>query len=96
MIITNFNLDIENIDTILGVICDAQKTHEYSEEDYALIEDFKRNLTNLRGFGATVCTQGDYTGLVEDQAFLQCLEAAGVDNWDGYEIAQEMMEEDFE
>ena len=24
----------------------------------------------------------------------RCLEAAGVDNWDGYEIAQDMMEDD--
>jgi uncharacterized UPF0160 family protein len=27
----------------------------------------------------------------DDVAFLRCLEAAGVDNWDGYEVAQEMM-----
>lgn len=28
-----------------------------------------------------------------DVAFLDCLSAAGVDNWDGYEYAQEMMDE---
>lgn len=27
----------------------------------------------------------------EDSEFLECLKAAGVDNWDGYSEAQEMM-----
>ena len=31
--------------------------------------------------------------LFEDVQFLNALEAAGVDNWDGYAIAQEMMQE---
>ena len=32
--------------------------------------------------------------LVDDQSFLHCLESAGVDNWDGYECAQEMFQSD--
>lgn len=32
----------------------------------------------------------EYTRLLEDSEFLQCLMAAGVDNWDGYDLAQEM------
>ena len=31
--------------------------------------------------------------LVEDSNFLNCLRQAGVDNWDGYEYAQELLEE---
>lgn len=31
----------------------------------------------------------------EDVDFLACLEAQGVDNWSGYEFAQEMYREDF-
>lgn len=31
--------------------------------------------------------------LAEECRFLECLEAAGVDNWGGYEVAQEMMDE---
>lgn len=31
-------------------------------------------------------------GLEEDSAFLSCLEGAGVDNWDGYSYAQEMLD----
>ena len=34
------------------------------------------------------------TKVEEDSEFLSCLEAAGVDNWEGYSYAQEMMEED--
>jgi len=30
--------------------------------------------------------------LEEDSKFLGCLQGAGVDNWDGYDDAQEMME----
>lgn len=32
--------------------------------------------------------------LEEDNNFLNCLKQAGVDNWDGYEYAQELLEED--
>jgi len=35
-----------------------------------------------------------YRELVNDQAFLHCLKAAGVDNWEGYSEALEMMEND--
>ena len=35
----------------------------------------------------------EYEELVSDQKFLNALRAAGVDSWEGYEIAQEMMED---
>jgi len=35
----------------------------------------------------------EYKSLLEDAKFLQCLENAGVDNWDGYEWAQEEFNE---
>ena len=38
-------------------------------------------------------TKGEYEDLLSDVEFLGCLQAAGVDNWGGYEHAQEMMEE---
>lgn len=34
-----------------------------------------------------------YEELLAAQAMLEALEACGVDNWDGYEDAQEMMED---
>lgn len=37
-----------------------------------------------------------YEELVENSKFLDCLKAAGVDNWEGYEEAQVMYEEDEE
>lgn len=36
----------------------------------------------------------EYDSLVEDQQMLQCLQAAGVDNWAGYDLAIEMMDEE--
>ena len=38
-------------------------------------------------------TVEEYEKLQFDSKFLSALESAGVDNWDGYEVAQEQMEE---
>jgi hypothetical protein len=38
--------------------------------------------------------KSEYDQLIRDQAFLQALQGAGVDNWDGYSYAIEMLEED--
>lgn len=35
-----------------------------------------------------------YDQLVLDQKFLSALEAAGVDNWEGYEFARDMFNEE--
>ena len=39
-------------------------------------------------------TRKEYLRLLEASSWLSCLEAAGVDNWDGYDDTREMMEED--
>lgn len=36
----------------------------------------------------------EYDGLKEDEHRLECLEAAGVDNWEGYDVACRMMNEE--
>lgn len=36
----------------------------------------------------------EYFELVECKRFLECLGAAGVDNWDGYEEAIDMFEQE--
>lgn len=36
-------------------------------------------------------TEEEYTRLIMAERWLNCLEAAGVDKWAGYEYAQEMM-----
>lgn len=38
--------------------------------------------------------RSEYNKLTDDQHFLSCLEALGVDNWCGYGEAQEMFEEE--
>ena len=35
----------------------------------------------------------EYEELLKDSQFLDCLRGAGVDNWDGYDHAMEMMKE---
>jgi hypothetical protein len=39
-------------------------------------------------------TKKQYDTLIEDSNWLRFLEAAGVDNWDGYDFARELSEED--
>jgi len=41
-----------------------------------------------------VISKAEYSELKEDQRWLRALEAAGVDNWEGYFHAQEHMDED--
>lgn len=36
-------------------------------------------------------TKKEYDSLKEDAEFMRALEAAGVDNWEGYSIAQDMI-----
>lgn len=35
--------------------------------------------------GTVTISKDDYEALVRDARFMECLEVAGVDNWDGYE-----------
>lgn len=37
-------------------------------------------------------TLSEYNELLENSAFLECLQACGVDNWSGYDDARMMME----
>jgi hypothetical protein len=41
-----------------------------------------------------IITKEEYESLLEDSKFLLCLQGAGVDNWQGYDYAREMMNED--
>lgn len=43
--------------------------------------------------GVVTMSVADYEKLEEDSMFLNCLRGAGVDNWDGYEVAQEAFQE---
>lgn len=45
------------------------------------------------GVEVVTISKDEYEQLLEDSSFLQCLEAVGVDNWEGYEEAREMYKE---
>lgn len=40
-------------------------------------------------------TAEEYNQLLADRAMLECLEACGVDNWCGYDAAQQLYEDDY-
>ena len=37
----------------------------------------------------------EYESLIKDAFFLQCLESGGVDNWEGYEEAIEILNKEY-
>jgi len=39
-------------------------------------------------------TKKEYNSLLEDSEWLQALEGAGVDNWDGFDYAKELFNEE--
>ena len=42
-----------------------------------------------------VLSKEEYEKLMKEIAFLRCLEMCGVDNWQGYSFAWEMMETEY-
>ena len=47
---------------------------------------------NMEEVTITISLQ-EYANLLDDKQFLNCLINAGVNNWEGYDFAREMMEE---
>ena len=52
-------------------------------------KEAERLLDDLRDY--TLILNTDLEKLEDDSYFLNCLDMAGVDNWDGYSEAQKMM-----
>lgn len=50
-------------------------------------------MANAEVAATVTIPQSEYDKLIEDSVFLNCLRNAGVDNWDGYEIAQDEFQE---
>lgn len=48
-------------------------------------------MIDLDGSGDVVLTQFEYAELMECKEFLNCLLASGVDSWDGWDGAMELM-----
>jgi hypothetical protein len=49
------------------------------------------NIGGTKGY--TTISNEEYENLLEDSLWLSALEAAGVDNWQGYESAREIYQE---
>lgn len=48
----------------------------------------------IKGEEFVVIGKKEYEELVERDGWLMCLEVAGVDNWEGYDVARQMQRED--
>ena len=54
----------------------------------------KEEWIDLNGEAMIAITKKEYESLLEDSEKLEALEAAGVDNWEGYSDAMESLEEE--
>lgn len=69
----------------MGVMTDI------TEEDYAEFVRESRELSDIKRNKVTI-SQEEYEELLEASALLECLKGCGVDNWDGWDDAQEMLD----
>lgn len=58
-----------------------------------ILQKFDQLMSHLNGEENSMAEEfrEELESVQEDAEFLNCLRAAGVDNWDGYSEAQEMM-----
>ena len=52
-----------------------------------IVDVLKQFIDNPNDY--TIIKKSEYEDLLDSQLFLDCLESSGVDNWDGYEFAQD-------
>ena len=57
-----------------------------------MMELLKLKNMNIKDLETITISMNEYKSLVHDSEFLDCLSACGVDDWEGYEHAQEMMD----
>lgn len=60
---------------------------------YGRQSKFRDIVTELRTNESVMVSKKMYDSLVEDVRFLRCLEQAGVDNWEGFSHAHEILAE---
>ena len=49
---------------------------------------------NIMNEETVTITKEEYESLLQDRKWLEALEGAGVDNWEGYDFAREIYNED--
>lgn len=74
--------------------CQHPQCHPRNSPEYeAQQQNQERGIAMEADKTITILTER-YKELVADQNFLRALQGAGVDNWEGYDAAQEMMSND--
>lgn len=64
-----------------------------SQEAYDAMQEKIKRLESIENNQSVLIDAGELEDLVNDAKFLNALYAAGVDNWEGYSEAQELLEE---
>ena len=67
---------------------------EYHPILWLLSQDLVGAEINTTANETVTITKEEYESLLQDRKWLQALESAGVDNWEGYDFAREIYNED--
>lgn len=73
----------------------GDKLMKFNNKDIEEVESLEilKELTVKKETETVTITVEEYDELAEAYNFLNCLEACGVDNWNGYDDARQMMSE---
>ena len=82
----------ESIDTLNGIIENYKQMLEVKDERIKA----KDTTINLLIKKLEQYEETDIERLEKKQAWLECLNATGVDNWEGYDVALERWEEEYQ
>jgi len=95
-----FNDYVKNGESLeVGKKYTVKELTEYSSWTKVVLEetgDLSYNYSWFTTEPVVLLTETEYNSLLEDQKWLQALENAGVDNWEGCSYARELLEEEEE
>jgi hypothetical protein len=79
--------------TVTGSGIDGVKEYVQTAAGYVSLDEYQGSLASSYDCGnQKVISKEKYEGLIESERVLNALLAAGVDNWDGYDYAIEILE----
>lgn len=79
----------ESIDKVVWTLDAALDYDVAQEEDQELLRHFLVALSKLSREGVVLCKAEDYHRMSDNEDLLYSLKGAGVDNWEGYDLALE-------
>lgn len=68
--------------------------HKSCDDMYEALQEIHKEVTELNEMDPCIISLDEYISLKNDRKTLNALQDAGVDNWEGYSVAIEIMNEE--